>query len=93
MIHKMLRNSIRAKFEFETESERNELKTVNQIRSVSAPITCQKNIRFETTLRIDWVDVIFFQTPDESEFDFASYNRLLSHGNTYPEHNGRLLVS
>jgi hypothetical protein len=36
----------------ETESEKNELKTVNQIRYFSASITCQKNIPFETTLQI-----------------------------------------
>jgi hypothetical protein len=35
------------------ESERNELKTVNQIRYFSASITCQKNIPVKTTLQID----------------------------------------
>jgi hypothetical protein len=37
----------------ERDSETNELKAVNRIRYVSAPITCQKNTPFKTTVQID----------------------------------------
>jgi hypothetical protein len=43
----------RARIDYQgKESERNEFKTVDKIRYLSAPIICQKNIPFETIVQI-----------------------------------------
>jgi hypothetical protein len=63
----------------DTESNRNELKKVNQIGGLSAPsLAIEKTI--ETTLQIASAQVIFFQTRDESAFDVPSYRLLHKQG-------------
>jgi hypothetical protein len=64
----------------ETESEKNELRTVNQMGGLSTPISYCEKTTLETILQIASAQVIFSKTLDESRFDLLSYHPLREKG-------------